>query len=139
LPGPPEFLGVGTADSVVTQLPNGEMDILGFSGNFGSLAITASDLLAQTIGLPTISAVNQELIGNENIQNTFPTGPQTLQLIANTGGQADAVYVNTGLDDPTNEGALVASNLLNLTFPGWNIVDTASVNARLFPVGSAPI
>jgi hypothetical protein len=133
-PGPPEFLGVGTADSVVTQLGNGELDIVGFSGGFGTLALAGTDLLPQTIGSPTISAINQQVIGNENIQSTTSPSTQTLQLFGNMGGQPDALYVNTGLGDPTNQGSLVGTNLLNTSITGWNIVDAANVNIGIFPV-----
>jgi hypothetical protein len=129
----PEFSGVGTGDSVVTQLGNGEIDIIGFSGGFGTLAFSASDLLSQTIGLPSVGAVNQQATGNENIQFTNP-GYQSLQLIGNGDGSPDAMYVDTGLNDPTHAGSVVGTNLLNLSLAGWNIVDAANVTASLFPV-----
>jgi hypothetical protein len=129
----PEFLGVGTGDSVVTQLANGEIDLIGFSGGFGALAFSASDLLSHTIGLPSVGAVNQQAIGNENIQFANP-GPQSLQLIGNAGGNPDAMYIDTGLRDLANAGSFVGSNLLNLSLAGWNIVDAAGVAASLFPV-----
>jgi hypothetical protein len=131
----PEFLGVGTSDTVVTQLPNGSLDLLGFNGTFGTtLALTASDLLAGSAGMPAIGAVNQNFGYNQN-ELDASTNTEGLQLIGQTaGGQPDVLYYDSGKNDPMNAGWLYATNLLNNSFSGWNVVDGGYVSHSIFPV-----
>jgi hypothetical protein len=132
---PPEFQGLTGPDSVVTQLADGSVDLLGFTGNVGTLAFSSSELLAGSAGTPTIGAVNQNNNENFNVLD-FTNGTEGLQLIGTTGGgQADVMYYDTGKNDTTNTGRLYATNLLNTAFSGWNVVDGGDVNhTSIFPV-----
>jgi hypothetical protein len=131
----PEFLGVGNLDTVVTQLADGSIDLLGFNGTFGTtLAFTASDLLAGSAGTPAIGAANQNFGFNQNLIDAS-TLTEGLQLIGQTaGGQPDVLYYDTGKNDPMNAGWLYATNLLNNSFSGWNVVDGGYVSHSIFPV-----
>jgi hypothetical protein len=131
-----EFTGVGNTDTVVTQNADGSIDLIGFSGTFGTnLAFVASDLLAGSAGTPTIGAVNQNVGVNDNVIDSS-TQIEGLQLIGQTvGGQPDALYYDTGINDAPNTGRLYATNLLNTTFAGWNVVDGGYVSHNtIFPV-----
>jgi hypothetical protein len=133
----PEFQGLGTSDTVVTQLADGSIDLLGFNGTFGTtLAYTASYLLAGSAGMPAIGAVNQNLGVNQNLIESSAPQTEGLQLIGQTaGGQPDVLYYDTGKNDPMNAGLLYATNLLNTAFPGWNVVDGGLINhSEIFPI-----
>jgi hypothetical protein len=132
----PEFQGVGNLDTVVTQLADGSLDLIGFNGTFGTtLAYAASDLLAGSAGTPAIGAANQNIGANRN-EFDASTHTEGLQLIGQTaGGQLDVLYYDTGKNDPMNAGELYSTNLLNNAFPGWNVVDGGLVNhTDIFPV-----
>jgi hypothetical protein len=132
----PEFTGVGASDTVVTQLADGSLDLLGFGGTFGStLALSASDLLAGSTGTPAIGAVNQDTGLDENLADAS-THTEGLQLIGQAaGGQADVLYYDTGKNDPMNTGWLYSTNLLKNAFPSWTVVDGGLVNTgEIFPV-----
>jgi hypothetical protein len=79
------------------------------------------------MGLPSVGAVNQQAMGNANVQFTNP-GYQSLQLIGNAGGSPDAMYIDSGLNDPTKAGSLVGTNLLNLSLASGGLVASAMSN-----------
>jgi hypothetical protein len=130
------FNGVGSTDVVETQLADGSLDLIGFSGTFGTtLAYSASNLLAGSAGTEPIGAVNQNNGSNFNVL-ALPSTIEGLQLIGQTAsGQPDVLYYDTGINDPANTGIRYATNLLNDSFPGWNVVDGGGINHTLiFPV-----
>jgi hypothetical protein len=131
----PAFAGLTGPDEIVSQLPDGSIDLLGLTGSFGSASINATQLLAGSAGTPTIGAVNQNNLLDANVRDPN-TGIEGLQLIGQTaGGQPDVMYYDTGAHDPTNAGILYASNLLNNAFSGWNVVDGGFVNHNdIFPI-----
>jgi hypothetical protein len=136
---PAAFFNVGTTDAVETQLADGSLDIIGFSGDIGTLTFSASDLLAGSAGTPAIGAVNQNdgsAGPNFNVRDPAAPNIEGLQLIGQTAsGQPDVLYYDTGINDHANTGILYSTNLLNTSFPGWNVVDGGWVNhTDIFPV-----
>ena len=78
--------------SLVTQLPNGQLDILGFNAAGG---LVASDLIANTVGLPTAIGVGESFtswpvfagsgaVGNDTVVTQLADG--TIDFIGFTGG-----------------------------------------------------
>src|SRR5712675_487269 len=79
-------------NTIVSQLANGQLDFLGFNGHGG---LIASDLVANTVGLPTAVGVgesanffpvfaNNGASGNDNVIVQYPDG--TISAIGFTGG-----------------------------------------------------
>ena len=142
-PGGPAWAGLGIGlggsfgDIVETQLADGSPDMIGFSGSFpaGNLAVNSSFLISAP-GTPAFGEANPDIANGWNLRDSGG-GPQGLQEIAQTAsGQIDALYYDTGLQDPvaSNQGILYASNLLG-SFPGWNVVQGGPVNHNLiFPI-----
>ena len=80
--------------TLVAQLSNGQLDFLGFNASGG---LIASDLVANTVGLPTAVGVGESLSnwpvfanngaqGNDNVLVQYPDG--TISAIGFTGGTA---------------------------------------------------
>jgi hypothetical protein len=77
------FQGVGNNDTVVTQLADGRVDLIGLSGNAsGSITLGGTDLLSSTLGLAPIVDVNPYNNTNENVRdpNTGNEGSQFITL-----------------------------------------------------------
>jgi hypothetical protein len=132
-------------DNVVLQLADGSLDSVGFSGSFfdSTLSASASLLLPGSAGSFPVQAVNQEANGggfhaNENILGGTGAGGVTLEgvqfveQLAN--GSFDAVYADSGYGDPGHEGTLYASNLFNLSMPGWHVVNAGLIAQEIFPL-----
>jgi hypothetical protein len=98
----PHAVGVGEFNgptpNVVTQLANGQLDILSFNYTAGTL--TASDLIANTVGLPTAIGVGESFTswpvfanvgasGNDSVITQLPDG--TIDVLGFSGS------VTTGL------------------------------------------
>jgi hypothetical protein len=141
--GNPEFeafSGIGTnpkAYNVVTQLADGSLDAIGFSGDFagGTLGVSNSFLLPGSAGSAPVGALNQDIGGlNENIKDT--AGHQGVQMVSQlASGQLDLLSFDSGYNDAVaNEGTLYASNLTNPAFPGWHPIDGGVVANTLFPI-----
>jgi len=141
----PAFSLLGSSNSVITQLPDGSIDALGFSGNFGNASVTFSTslLLPGTAGSPTLGAVNQDFgdvsfAGGHDV-NAQLTGSdrQTVEMVGTTStGQIDLLFFNSGFNEnPVNRGAEIGTSLLNLSIPGWSIVDGGIVaHTDFFPI-----
>ena len=142
-PGGPAWAGLGIGlggsfgDIVETQLADGSPDMIGFSGSFAAatLAVNSSFFISAP-GTPSFGEANPDDKAGFNLQDGIGM-PQGLEEIAQTStGQIDALYYDTGLQDPvaSNEGILYASSLLG-SFPGWNVVQGGQVNhALVFPI-----
>jgi hypothetical protein len=147
----PVIANVGSVanDSVVTQLPDGSIDVIGFSGDFlaKNLSFSASFLLPGSAGTPPVFGVNPDfsIFGGTNARNLNVLGPpglvpgtnlEGLQLLTKTAAAAiDVVYFDSGYRDPSNKGVMYASNLTSPSFPGWQGVDANIVaHTSLFPV-----
>jgi hypothetical protein len=131
-------LGSGAfGDIVQTQTADGSPDMIGFSGSFAAatLAVNSSFFISAP-GTPSFGEANPDDKAGFNLQDGIGM-PQGLEEIAQTStGQIDALYYDTGLQDPVaaNEGILYASSLLG-SFPGWNVVQGGQVNhALVFPI-----
>jgi hypothetical protein len=129
--------GFPTNDVVVTQLADGSVDFLGFSGTFAAknVAFTASLLVAGSAGTPPIGAVNQNIAQNFNERDptTGTEGIHTISQLSN--GQLDAVFFDSGINDNTHDGREYASTLFNnSSFSGWDVVDGGVSVHTLFPI-----
>jgi hypothetical protein len=128
-------------DNVVLQLADGSLDVVGFTGNFqgSSLTFSASLLLPGSAGSGSVQAVDQQqgassddnIFGDVGQGGDFLEGGQFVEQLAN--GQFDSLWADSGYGDLAHEGTIYASNLLNLTLPGWHAVDAGGVAAELFP------
>jgi len=144
--GEPAVQGLGTHDNIVTQLPDGSVDVIGFTGaspyTGTGLTYSASDLFPNSAGLPTIYALDQDFSTLGGTDANVPTpgggigsiqGVQAISQLAN--GQLDALYFDSGIGDIANQGLLYATNQMNPAFPGWHPVDAGLVaHADLFPI-----
>jgi len=159
--GLPHAVGVGSGDfgseppmftspfedtnsnSVATQLANGAVDLIGFTGTFGpgvpgTLAFSASDL-TQTAGLGPVGDVNSDFsyapVGlNFNVPDPSSSLQGNLFITTATNGQLDAAYTDSGYGGSTTQGVQYASELFNFSQPGWNVVHGSEVTNELFPV-----
>jgi hypothetical protein len=131
------FSGVGTntkADNVITQLADGSLDAIGFSGSSGAgtLSVSNSFLLPGSAGSAPVGALNSD-IGLDNIADL--AGHQGVQMVSQlASGQLDLLSFDSGYNDAPNEGSLYASNLTNPSFPGWHPIDGGAVTNALFPI-----
>jgi hypothetical protein len=121
-------------DAIDTQLANGQLDILGLGGSFGTgLALQASDLVAGSANTPPIGDINpnSNFVG-ENYQNNpgDPQGMVTNTMLAS--GQIDLLYWDVGNPDTANTGKLYASDLLTGSYAGWSVVQGGTVETHLF-------
>jgi hypothetical protein len=139
LPAFPAFAGVGSGTSfdVITQLADGSLDAIGFSGNFGpkTLAVSGSFLLPGSAGSAPVGVVNPDNFNfNQNITDGA-AGHQDVQMVSQlASGQLDMLNFDSGYNDGANQGVLYASNLLNTSFPGFHVVDGGLMNNILFPI-----
>jgi hypothetical protein len=87
-----------------------------------------------------VQAVNQErggTFGNQSIPGGTGTagtaleGVQFVEQLSN--GAFNAVYADSGYGDAAHEGAIYASNLVNLSLPGWHAIDAGSIAKEIFP------
>jgi len=88
----------GPTPNIVTQLPNGQLDILSFNYTAGTLV--ASDLIANTVGLPTAVGVG-ESFANFPVFANVGTGSNDNVLVQDAAGNLIAIgfsgSVTTGL------------------------------------------
>jgi hypothetical protein len=152
----PALAGVGLAENVFLQLPNGQVDAIGFNGSFEdqSLSVASSSLLSGA--LPKVEAVNQlpdfsggpsnldveqlaqviEQIGPQPVVSTLIQSAATQMISQLPDGSFDLLYHNSGYDElhlgGGNEGAFYASQQLNLSMPGWHAIDADAVTAQVF-------
>jgi hypothetical protein len=133
------FAGVGTnthAFNVITQLADGSLDAIGFSGDFnaGTVSVSNSFLLPGSAGSAPIGSLGQDIFNfNQNIADAV--GHQGVQMVSQlASGQLDLLNFDSGYNDAANEGALYASNLLTPSFAGWHVVDGSIVASKIFPI-----
>jgi hypothetical protein len=133
------FNGVGSnTENVIVQSPNGSMDTLGFSGNFNdnTLNFSSSLLLPGSAGSPAVQSINPNNdVGSidENI-GTGANSTEGVQMIGQlANGTFDALYADSGYGGSTHEGNIYASELLNLSLPGWHAINAGFVTGQLFP------
>jgi hypothetical protein len=119
--GGPMFNGVTGNFDVVTQLADGSIDLIGISGNFpsGTATYASSYLIPSSAGFSPIGDVNPNYFNNSD------SGAGTSLITTLPNGQFDALYFNSGYNDAAHEGMLFASNLFNVTMPGWRLVDSS--------------
>jgi hypothetical protein len=138
----PLFAGNGGSvgsGNVVLQLGDGELDAVGFTGNFGdgTLAYASSFLLPGTVGSAPVEAINQDVNafgGNRSIVDA--AGHQGVQMVSQlASGQLDTLWFDSGYNDAANEGALYASGQTLNSFAGWHVVDAGAIAVNdLFPI-----
>jgi hypothetical protein len=138
LPAFPAFAGDGSGSSfnVITQLADGSLDAIGFSGSFAakSLSVAGSFLLPGSAGSAPVGMINPDIPENQNITDGA-AGHQGVQMVSQLAtGQLDMLNFDSGYNDGANEGVLYASNLLNTSFPGFHVVDGGVVGSTLFPI-----
>jgi hypothetical protein len=132
------FSGIGTnvtAMNLITQLTDGSLDVIGFSGDFaaGTLSFSNSFLLPGSAGSAPVEALNPDAGGRENISDS--AGHQGVQMVSQlASGQLDFLSFDSGYHDAANEGALYASNLLTPSFPGWHPIDGGFGANQIFPI-----
>jgi hypothetical protein len=59
-------------------------------------------------------------------------GVQLIGQLAN--GSFDGLYADSGDGGSTHEGNIYASELLNLSLPGWHVIDAGAVTGEIFPL-----
>jgi hypothetical protein len=133
LPSP----GLG-GDVIETQTASGQLDVLGLGGTpGGALTLASSDLVAGSIGTPTIGDINSDSANTGwNYQNGASPNPQGLEATTMTAsGQIDLAMWDVGNPDTANTGLEYASDMLSGSFPGWSVVNGGSVDTNeVFPV-----
>jgi hypothetical protein len=127
--------GLG-GDVIETQLPNGQLDILGLGGTFNtSLSLQASDLVASSVNTAPIGDINPDSKATGfNYQNAAgqPQGLVTPTMLAS--GQIDLYYWDVGNPVTANTGNLYATNLLSGVYAGWSVVNGGAVDSNeVFP------
>jgi hypothetical protein len=137
MPALEAFSGVGAnpnAMNVVTQLADGSLDVIGFSGEFaaGTLSFSNSYLLPGSAGSAPVGALNPDIGAlDQNIADG--AGHQGVQMVSQlANGQLDFLSFDSGYNSPT-EGAFYASDLLTQPFAGWHAIDASAVVTDLFP------
>jgi hypothetical protein len=132
--------GTGFTDNVVTQLADGSLDVLGFSGSFApqnpTLAFSSSLMLPGTAGSAPVGAINQDvgLDTNTNIRDPS-NGHEGVQMISQlASGQLDTLWFDSGYHDAANAGVEYASNLGTTSFAGFHVVDAGAIATNLFPI-----
>jgi hypothetical protein len=133
-----QLVGSGTTDNVIVQLPDGSLDVIGFSGDvsLGTLAYSSSFMLPGSAGSPPVGAINQDFGFDDNASLADASGHEGVQMVSQLPtGQLDTLYFDSGYNDAANEGVLYASSLTNLSMPGWHVVDAGAVaHNDLFPI-----
>jgi hypothetical protein len=139
MPAYEAFSGIGTnahAFNVITQLGDGSLDAIGFSGDFaaGTLGVSNSFLLPGSAGSAPVGALNQDNFDyNQNIADGV--GHQGVQMVSQlASGQLNLLSFDSGYNDASNEGTLYASNLMTPSFPGWHPIDGGLIANVLFPI-----
>jgi hypothetical protein len=144
----PALARVGITDNVFMQLPNGQVDAIGFNGSFEDRSLSYSSSLLLPVAFPKVEAVNQTSIfgsvSNLDIEQYGSLAPPPPLLVKSAGtqlvsqlpdGSFDLLYVNSGYDDlglgGSTAGAFYASQHLNLNMPGWQVVDTNPTAASI--------
>jgi hypothetical protein len=141
----PIFAGVGPLDSIVTQLANGVIDVLGFSGNFGSGSVTFTNSFTRgTAGVtPPMFAVDQDsdfsLQKDANIGATVNgTFQETVDgvFVNSATQQIEVLSWDSGYNDAAHEGAFLGTVTMNFSLPtGWQVVDAGMVDhVDIFPL-----
>ena len=140
------FAGIGaiTSPSVVLQLADGSIDVIGFSGGIspaGPLTMSASFLLPGTTGSPALFALDQDFGG---ISVDANVGAIVNGIILNTvemvgvtlSGQIDHLFFNSGYNDVAHRCDEFGTLLENFTLSaGWQIVDAGIVaHTDIFPL-----
>jgi hypothetical protein len=129
----------------MVQFANGSIDAIGFTGKFSdaSLNFTNSFLVPGSVGSAPVQAVNQgwtdstfhpdeSLPGGLGAGGVSLEGVQFVEQLAN--GTFDSVFSDSGYGDPTHQGTIYGSNILNNPMPGWHAVDAGGIARELFPV-----
>jgi hypothetical protein len=139
----PAFQAVGSGnDNVVVQLPDGSIDVLGFTGNINAgLTFSASFLLPASAGNPHLSILNQDFSPFGVDEGTTATGAtnslQGVEMVGTVGSQPDLLYFNSGYGDTLpHKGVEVGTLLENFSIPsGWQLVDAGIVShTDIFPL-----
>lgn len=133
---PAPFKGAETNDGVVTQLSNGQIDLIGLSGSFGNGSVTfsASFLSPSSSGLAPVGAANPDFATNFNISDS--ASHEGIQLITQDAtGAVNAAYLDSGLGNSGSEGLVYSSERLG-SFGGWSPVDGGVVahSSGIFPI-----
>jgi hypothetical protein len=126
-------------ENVVTQLADGSLDAIGFSGSFGAnnLSVSNNFMLPGSAGLGAVGALNPDIVVGGDNQNLIdmPSGHEGLTAVSQlAGGQLDLLNFDSGYNDASHEGVLYASNLLAPSFAGWHVADVGGVATGLFPI-----
>jgi len=137
----PAFAITGNAlSAIMTQLPNGQIDVIGLSGSIsgGTLTVAATQLLAQSVGLAPVFAVDQDFHQGGQFVNTNPFNPATglegVQFVTQSvAGAIGVTYFDSGYGAGSSLGALYASEAL-ISEPGWQVIEGGMVAGQLFPV-----
>lgn len=139
------FAGVGgvISDSVVLQLADGSIDVIGFGGrmNGATLTMNGSFLLPDTAGSPTLFALDQDFSGafvDANVGAVVDGVIQnTVEMVGMTpSGQIDHLFFESGYSDSAHVGKEFGSLLENFALSaGWQIVDAGVVaHNDIFPL-----
>ncbi|MBP2434248.1 hypothetical protein [Bradyrhizobium elkanii] len=133
--------GTGFSGSVITQLSNGELDAVGFTGDIANgLFVSRTLLMPQTIGAFPVKVVNPDFSGGGQTTSSDVAGPAGtfgVQLLTQSNaGLGDVLYIDSGYGEPAANntiGDLYASQTLT-SIPGWNFVEGSFVAQELFPI-----
>jgi hypothetical protein len=129
---------VTTNENIITQLPDGSLDALGFTGSFdtATLSLSGSLLLPGSAGSPAVQSINPNN-SNFAIDENIGTGSGSTEGVQMVGqlanGTFDALYADSGYGGSTHQGSIYATELLNLSMPGWHAVDASYITSLLFP------
>jgi hypothetical protein len=94
-------------------------------------------LLAQSVGLAPVFAVDQDFHQGGQFVNTnpfLPSGLEGVQFVTQTvAGAIGVTYFDSGYGPGSSLGALYAAESL-ISEPGWQVIEGGMVAHQLFPV-----
>jgi FG-GAP repeat protein len=134
----PVFSGLGTTDTIVTQLADGRIDFLGFSGDFStaSVSFTNSRLLGVAGVTQPVFAVDQDNdFAHQRDANIASTVDAVAResfdavIVNSTTGQVDIDTWASGYGDVAHTATFLGSVGTNLFLSaGWQVVDAGIVD-----------
>jgi hypothetical protein len=99
------FTPGGTGPQLLSQLPDGEIDVLGFNTTGG---FAASDLIPGTAGFPTLVGAGLEQNGNPAFANIAPASIDSAIITQLPNGELDAI----GITGSIATGSLAVANTM---------------------------
>lgn len=128
-------------DNVFLQLPDGQVDAVGFDGSLENASLSVSSSLLFPGAYPKIEAVSHLDI-EQLVQVPFTEmsviQSAAVQMVSQLAdGSFDLLFFDAGFNgtnrlDVQGRGTFYASQQLNLSMPGWHVVDANQVTGSVF-------